>query len=65
MSIGTREVFGKRAERAGYVSRMRGFDRGSAGNNSRVMLARSASDPFLAGHHLTRPVSFSSPLDPT
>ena len=29
--------------------------RGSAENNSRVTLARSASDPFLAGHELTRP----------
>ena len=35
---------------------------GSVENNSRVMLARPASDPILAGHDLTRPVSFSSPL---
>ena len=34
-----------------------GPTRGSAENNSRVMLARSASDPFLADHDLTRPVS--------
>ena len=33
-------------------------------NNAEVILARPASDPFLAGHDLT-PVGFSSPLDPT
>ena len=52
------QVSGPRAECAGPT-------RGSAKNNSRVMLARPASDPLLAGHDLTRPVSFSSPLDPT
>ena len=45
------EIFEARARFAGPT-------RGSAGNNSRVMLARPASDPFLAGHDLTRPVSF-------
>ena len=41
-----------------------GLTRGSAENNSRVMLARPASALVLAGHDLARPVSFSSPLDP-
>ena len=42
-----------------------GPTRGSAENNSRVVLARPASDPLLTGHHLTQPVSFISTLDPT
>ena len=39
--------------------------RGSAENNSRVILGRPASDSFLAGHYLTRPARFSTPFDPT
>ena len=42
-----------------------GPTRGSAENNSRVVLARPSSDPFLSVHDLSRPVSFSSPPDPT
>ena len=42
-----------------------GPTRGSVENYSRVMLTRPASDPLLKGHDLTRPVIFSSPLDPT
>ena len=52
------EVLDPRAGRAGP-------SRGSAENNLRVMLARSASDPFLSVRDLTRPASFSPPLDPT
>ena len=42
-----------------------GLTRRSAENNSRVILARPASDPILAGHDLTRPARFSTPLNPT
>ena len=52
------EMAGSRAGCAGPIS-------GSTEKNSRVMLVRSANDPFLASHDLTRPVSFSSPLEPT
>ena len=70
LSLGTREAFnfGKelkvfqvsdpRAERAVPTRR-------SAENDSQVMQARPASDPFFAVHDLTRPVSFSSSLDLT
>ena len=35
-----------------------GPTRGSAENNAWALLARPASDPFLAGHDLNRPVIF-------
>ena len=69
LSIRTREAFGQDSGGVILVSDPRaecaGPARGSVENNSRVMLARLASDPLLAGHDLTRPVSSSSPLDPT
>ena len=53
-------VFGVSDPRAGCA----GPTRASARNNSRVMLTRRVSDPILADHDLTRPMSFSSPLGP-
>ena len=66
LSIATKEVREREViqvsdPRAEYV----GPTRGSVENNSPVMLIRPASDPLLAGHNLTRPVRFPSPLDPT
>ena len=52
------QVSDPRAECAGPT-------RESVENNSRVMLARPESDPLLAGHDLTRPVSILSYFDPT
>ena len=49
--LGRKRVFFSSVGSAGRI-------RGSAENNSRVILVRPASDPFLAGHDLTRPVSF-------
>ena len=63
--VGTREAFGQKAENISSVGSAGRMRDGSAENNSRVMLARAASNTFLAGHDLTRPMRFSSPLEPT
>ena len=46
-------------------ARSAGPTRGSAEKNSRVMVTRPASDPYLTGHDPTRPVTFRTPPDPT
>ena len=65
ISIGAREIFGQKGgsfRSADPRARCEGPTRGSAKNHSRVVLARPASDMFLAGHDLNRPVGFLSPL---
>ena len=57
LNIGMRPAYGKRTGSVFLVSHPRtecaGRTQGSAETNSQVMLARPASDPFLAGHDLT------------
>ena len=45
--------------------RSAGPTRGSAENNSRVIVIRPASDPYLTGQNPTRPATFSTPHEAT